>query len=160
MFGIYTPAEWCNFFIMVGGGAAALAGLVFVAISINLKIITHDVVHKSRAISTLTGFASVFMVCAFALLGNQNYIAFGIEWLLVSVFATYVYFRGIVRAGKVPNWSRVILATPCYLGQVIGSILLIFGYGIGVYIASLSMVFLFATLISGSWLLIISFHND
>jgi hypothetical protein len=34
--------QWQNFFVMVGGGAAALAGLVFIAMSINLSIITRD----------------------------------------------------------------------------------------------------------------------
>jgi hypothetical protein len=29
---------WYDFFLMVGGGSAALAGLVFVAMSINLAI--------------------------------------------------------------------------------------------------------------------------
>jgi len=32
--------QWHDFFLMVGGGAAALAGLVFIAMSINLSIIT------------------------------------------------------------------------------------------------------------------------
>jgi hypothetical protein len=31
--------QWQNFFVMVGGGAAALAGLVFIAMSMNLSII-------------------------------------------------------------------------------------------------------------------------
>jgi hypothetical protein len=35
---IYQPAEWHYFFLMIGGGAAALAGLVFVAMSINLDV--------------------------------------------------------------------------------------------------------------------------
>jgi hypothetical protein len=31
--------QWNNFFVMVGGGAAALAGLIFVAMAINHQII-------------------------------------------------------------------------------------------------------------------------
>src|SRR3954469_23098657 len=92
--------QWNDFFLMVGGGAAALAGLVFVAISINLEIITHDIMHKSRAIGTLAGFASVFMICAFALVGGQSYKAIGVEWLLAIIFAAYFYYRGIVRSLK------------------------------------------------------------
>ena len=62
--------QWNNFFLMVGGGAAALAGLVFIAMSINLSIITRDATHKNRAVATLTGFTAVFMICAFAFIGN------------------------------------------------------------------------------------------
>jgi hypothetical protein len=60
--------QWNNFFIMVGGGAAALAGLVFIAMSINLPIITRDATHKNRAIATMTGFTAVFLICALALI--------------------------------------------------------------------------------------------
>ena len=64
--------EWQNFFLMVGGGAAALAGLVFIAMSINLSIITQDATHRNRAIATLTGFTAVFMVCAFVLIWSSK----------------------------------------------------------------------------------------
>jgi hypothetical protein len=33
---VYQPEQWHDFFVMVGGAAAALAGLVFVALSLNL----------------------------------------------------------------------------------------------------------------------------
>src|SRR4051812_14443829 len=121
MLEVLRSEQWNDFFIMVGGGAAALAGLVFVAISINLEIVTNNIMHKSRAIGTLAGFAAVFMICAFALIGNQSYIAIGIEWLLAAAFAAYFYYRGIVRSlrkGVSPEklpLGRLILATTCYL---------------------------------------------
>ena len=80
--------EWQNFFLMVGGGAAALAGLVFIAMSINLATITQDATHRHRAIATLTGFTAVFMVCAFALIGHQNFQSIGVEWLVVTLVPT------------------------------------------------------------------------
>src|SRR5436190_23661735 len=161
---MFRPELWHDFFLMVGGGAAALAGLVFVAISVNLEIITHDVMHKSRAISTLAGFATVFMICAFALIGGQDYKAVGVEWLLGTIIAAYFYYRGIVKSMRGVNpeklpWERLTLATICYLGQIVGSIMFILGSTVGLYIASLAMVLLFASLISGAWLLIIGIHN-
>jgi hypothetical protein len=92
--------HWQNFFVMVGGGAAALAGLVFIAMSINLSIITRDATHKNRAIATLTGFTAVFMICAFALIGNQSYQWIGVEWLVVSLVPTITYIRVYFRATK------------------------------------------------------------
>jgi hypothetical protein len=62
--------QWYNFFLMVGGGAADLAGLVFIAMLIDLSIIIRDATHKNPAIATLTGFTAVFMICAFASIGN------------------------------------------------------------------------------------------
>jgi hypothetical protein len=41
---IYRPDLWRDFFVMVGGGAAALTGLVFVAMSLNLDVIARDAI--------------------------------------------------------------------------------------------------------------------
>jgi hypothetical protein len=152
--------QWNNFFVMVGGGAAALAGLVFIAMSINLSIITRDATHKNRAIATMTGFTAVFMVCAFALMGNQSYQWIGVEWLVVSLVPTITYISVYIRARKVGRSSvglsigRFIAGTSCYLAQIIGSVLLISGNVAGLYVASVAMVLSFAFFISGAWLLI------
>jgi len=81
---IYRPEQWHDFFLMVGGGAAALTGLVFVAMSLNLYAIFKDPTHRSRAVGTLAGFIAVFMICALGLMGGQNHVSIGVEWLVVS----------------------------------------------------------------------------
>jgi hypothetical protein len=152
--------QWNNFFVMVGGGAAALAGLVFIAMSINLSIITQDATHKNRAIATLTGFTAVFMICAFALIGNQNYKWVGVEWLAVTLVPMITYIRVYFRATKMGRSSvglsigRFIVGTSCYAAQIIGSGFLIAGYIAGLYVASAAMVLSFAFFISAAWLLI------
>ena len=157
--------QWNNFFIMVGGGAAALAGLVFIAMSINLPIINRDATHKNRAIATMTGFTAVFMVCAFALIGNQNYQWIGVEWLVVSLVPTITYIRVYIRAKKIGrssvglSVSRFIAGTTCYVAQIVGSALLISGHVAGLYLASVAMVLSFAFFISGAWLLITGIHD-
>jgi len=76
---VYHPAIWSGFFQLVGTGAAALTGLVFVSMSLNLHVITQDATHRYRAIGTLTGLTAVFMICAFSIMGGQNHIAVGAE---------------------------------------------------------------------------------
>jgi hypothetical protein len=39
---IFRPEQWANFFLLVGTGAVTLTGLVFVAMSLNLKAIAID----------------------------------------------------------------------------------------------------------------------
>ncbi|MGD0734181.1 MAG: hypothetical protein ABR976_03500 [Terracidiphilus sp.] len=158
--------QWNNFFVMVGGGAAALAGLVFIAMSINLSIITRDATHKNRAIATLTGFTAVFMICAFALIGNQNYRWVGAEWLVVTLVPTITYVRVYFRATKMGRSSvglsinRFIVGTSCYAAQIIGSVLLISGHIAGLYLASAAMVLSFAFFISAAWLLITGIQEN
>ena len=158
--------QWSNFFVMVGGGAAALAGLVFIAMSINLPIINRDATHKNRAIATLTGFTAVFMVCAFALIGNQTYRWLGVEWLIVTLVPTITYIRVYFQATKIGRSSvglsigRFIIGTSCYVAQIIGSVLLISGYVAGLYVASAAMVLSFAFFISAAWLLITGIQEN
>lgn len=83
---------------MVGGAAAALTGLVFVALSLNLDVVVRDATHRYRAIGTMTNFAGIFVLCALALMGGQNHVAVGTEWLLVSSGAGAVYVYGYLRA--------------------------------------------------------------
>ncbi|HLK16076.1 MAG TPA: hypothetical protein VKT78_14815 [Fimbriimonadaceae bacterium] len=162
----FEPALWRDFFVMVGGGAAALTGLVFVAMSLNLKAVTQDATHRNRAIGTLTGFTYAFILCGMALMGVQNNLTIGIEWLALSVIATFVYIRGYVLAvregGSAPGLSlfRTLFGSACYIAQIAGSILLMLGYGIGIYIAAGGMMLLFSSLVSGAWLLLVGICNE
>ncbi|HEV8016607.1 MAG TPA: hypothetical protein VGP48_13800 [Stellaceae bacterium] len=158
--------QWNNFFVMVGGGAAALAGLIFVAMSINPAIIMGNATHKNRAINMLSGFSAVFMACSFELIGNQNLGALGLEWLVLWLVATAIFIRGYVVAIR-SGMSSIGLTTPrlaggtmCYVAEVIGAIFLILGHSAGLYIAAVGIVVLFAFLISGAWLLILGIYED
>jgi hypothetical protein len=158
--------QWNNFFVMVGGGAAALTGLIFVALSINPEGIVRNKTHKNRAINMLSGFSAVFMACSLALLGDQNLVALGFEWLLLWLIATVIFIRGYVVAIMSGASSiglttlRLAGGTMCYLVEVIGAVLLILGHSAGLYIAAVGAVILFAFLISGAWLLIIGNYED
>ncbi|HEY4149474.1 MAG TPA: hypothetical protein VGM41_11120 [Chitinophagaceae bacterium] len=160
------PDQWNNFFVMVGSGAAALAGLIFVAMSINHQIIIRNATHKNRAINMLTGFTAIFMASGFALIGNQSPGMLGFEWLALWLIATVIFIRGYVIALR-SGMSLIGLGTPrlaggtiCYLAEVISAILLILGYSSGLYIAAVAIIVLFAFLISGAWLLMIGIYED
>ena len=94
----YRPDQWHDFFITVGGAAAAVTGLVFVALSLNLEVVTRDATHRYRAIGTLMNFAGIFVLCSLALMGGQNHVAIGAEWLIVASSACGVFVHGYLRA--------------------------------------------------------------
>jgi hypothetical protein len=151
---------WSNFFILVGTGSATLAGLVFVALTINLRGVAKDATHRFRAINMLTGFTSVFVISALALMGHQPYLALGIEWLVVSLFAAVINTNGYIQAFRINssryalNTFRIVGGTACYVGQIVGSALLLAGIEAGIYVAAIALVVNFLFLVSGSWLLI------
>ena len=151
---------------MVGGAAAALVGLIFVAMSINPGAIIRNTTHRNRAVNMLTGFTAVFMACGAALIGNQSIGALGVEWLILWLVASAVFIRGYVKAIAAGmssiglNAPRLAGGTLCYLAEVLGAILLILGHGSGLYIAAVASIVLFGFLISGAWLLIVGIHED
>ncbi len=156
-----NPELWTNFFMLVGSGSAALTGLVFVAITINLRGVAEDATHRYRAINMLTGFSSAFIISALALMGQQTVQTFAIEWLIVALLAMAINTNGYFRAFRLRDSSRYALSpfrvvggSVCYLGQIVGSLMLLLGDGSGMNIAAVALVGNFFFLISGSWLLI------
>jgi modulator of FtsH protease len=158
---VYNPEQWSNFFVLVGTGSAALTGLVFVAMSINIKGVTKDATHTYRAINMLSGFTAVFLLSALALMGHQTYRTLGLEWLVVSLLAAVIntngYIQGLSLAGSRYALSRfrIVGGSACYLGQLVGSTILLFGYGAGIYIGAIALIVNFYFMVSGSWLLIV-----
>jgi modulator of FtsH protease len=160
---LYRPAEWHDFFLMVGGAAAVLTGLVFVALSLNVNTILGDVTHRARSIGTLTNFLGIFLICAVALMGDQTHVTIGIAWLLVSTGAVFVYVHPWITA---PNqiqsmlFVRFMTGSLLYLGQVVGAILLISGLTAGLYLAAASMTLLAVYSVTGAWLLVLGARDE
>ena len=158
---VYKPELWNNFFVLIGTGSAALTGLVFVALSVNLRGVAKDATHTYRAINMLSGFTAVFIISSLTLMGHQTHRTLGFEWLIASLLAAAVntngYIRGFSMAGSRYALSlvRVVGGSACYLGQVIGSLVFYFGSGDGIDIAAISLIVNFYFLVSGSWLLIV-----
>jgi modulator of FtsH protease len=94
----YAPADWHEFFTATAGSSAALLGLLFVAISINLKLILQHRHLPGRAAGTLGTLLSVLIVCSFGLAPGQSNRALGVEILATgAVAATQAIW---VSAGK------------------------------------------------------------
>lgn len=164
--GTYSPEQWGNFFVLVGTGSAALTGLVFVAISVNLRDVLRDATHTYRAINMLTGFTAVFILSSFALMGRQTHQTLGVEWLIVSLLAGLINTRGYIQGFSVAGSRyalsrfRVAGGSACYLAQVIGSAMLFVGADWGIYMAATGLIVNFYFLVSGSWLLIVGTLNS
>jgi len=158
---IYRPNEWHDYFIMVGGAAAVLTGLVFVAMSLNVNVVAEDATHRYRAIGTLTGMTASFVICALALMGGQDHRAVGAEWFVVAALAAFVYVYGYVQAVRLAGterWlrpGRVVGACVVYLAELTGAAVLFAGHVAGLYVASVALIILLAYMISGAWLLVI-----
>jgi hypothetical protein len=163
---IYKPELWNSFFVMVGGGVAALTGLVFVALSIalslNLEEMTKDATHKYRSINTLAGLTAVFVTCGLVLLPGQNHEAIGTELLVAALAGTVIFlygFRQAFKFGSRPSKQRLLIGSGIYLAEMIGAVVLIAGSISGIYIAAIAIVINVAFMISAAWLLVVSVYS-
>ena len=72
-----------NFYVMVGGAAAALTGLILVAVSLHLRVILAHPLYRDRAHTSLQGLVTILVVAG-AVLTPQSSSALGIEVLVLG----------------------------------------------------------------------------
>jgi hypothetical protein len=93
----YNPADWAGFFTAVTGAAAALTGLLFVAVSINLQaILKGNTMLPARAAETLAILLFVVVSAALPLV-PQNIHLLGAEVLVIVVPLTVITVRNQLR---------------------------------------------------------------
>ncbi|WP_293899621.1 hypothetical protein [Phenylobacterium sp.] len=102
------PEGWEGFFVAEAGAAAALAGLLFVAVSINLGRILEFPNLPLRAIEALTAFVSILAVATIGLTPHQSALAYGVEIAAAGAVAWLIQTIALVR-GKGPGGARTAL---------------------------------------------------
>ena len=160
---IFRLGQWTDFFLLVGTGAVTLTGLVFVAMSLNIKAIAVDATHRYRAINTLAGLALVFMRCALVLMGVQNHQSIGGELFVVSGLSAAIFVKGYAEAMRTSNGlrlSRIVGGSLVHVAEMIGAALFVFGYLAGLYIAAIAIVANTCYMITAAWLLVIGVFDQ
>jgi hypothetical protein len=109
-----SPLAWHDFFVGTIGAAAALTGLLFVAISINLEQILKYPQLPGRAAGTLGILVCALVVSGLSLAPGQGPRALGIEIAAVGAIVA-VQALWVVRGNDPPDepksWSIEHLAT-------------------------------------------------
>ena len=155
-----------EFFLGVSGGAAALTGLGFVAMSIHLKTILSRPVLVNRAKGIMTNLTAIFVRCSLAVMGSQSQQAVALELFGVCAIAVImgaVNFLAVLRApGPVPRASlyRYLGGLLCFMVEMTGAAVLFLGSSWGLYMAACAMMASFYFIVSGAWLLLIGVTHD
>lgn len=76
---------WEAFYVMVGGAAAVLTGLVFVAVTLHVTPIIGNVLHRDRAWSSVAILASQLIIAMAVLVPAQPLRLLGVEILVIAV---------------------------------------------------------------------------
>lgn len=95
----YDPAVWQNFFVMTGGAAAALTGLLFVAMSLHAQTIMENRFYRNRAITTLTSLTSQLLLAGAALIPGVSLVTLGLFVEATALLFTGITIRAILTRG-------------------------------------------------------------
>jgi hypothetical protein len=156
----YDPAQWHDFFVGSMGASAALTGLLFVAISINLTHILKYPRLPGRAAATLTILLSALLVAAFVLAPGQSDRVLGAEIAVTGAVVAFLAVRFSIRRRE-PNdpisWKLepfLLLQLPG-LAFLAGGLSLVVGGGGGFYWALGATILAFLVAAINAWVLLV-----
>ena len=119
-----TLHSWHNFYFMIGGAAAGLIGLMFVALSLGLQLIENAPKDESHAFATpsVIYFVTVLVMAGIMLIPAPEPAIVGLLLIITAFVACFNMF---------PRWRKLIDSAIRYgdffmsdwTGQIIGPIL-------------------------------------
>jgi hypothetical protein len=156
----FTPADWSNFFVAEAGAAAALTGLMIVAISINLATLLKTQLLTGRAAETVALLTGILILASFALVPGQPLWVFGAECAAVGLVMCLVAALILYRARKLyhpseARWLRFLFNFGGPLPVVAAGISLMAGTGGGLYWLVPGVVISLLGGIVNTWILLV-----
>jgi len=157
----YDPSEWSNLFVATAGASAALAGLVFVAVSINIQRILEFPGLPERALETILLLMAVLLVSIVGLVPGQSDAALGIELLAIglviggSIVRLPVTRSDLADEPRVRLWSRWAVRLAAMGPLLVAGATLLAESGGGLYWLVAGIVFAIAGAIANAWVLLV-----
>jgi hypothetical protein len=148
---------WANFFVAAAGAAAALAGLLFVSVSINLTRILELPALPPRAAEALVLLLAVLMLSLLALIPGQSTSLLGAEVAVLGVLLWMGLTLTLMRSGR-PRQRVVMRLLINQLPPILfltAGVLLYGGHPAGLYWLVPATLLAIAAGVLGAWVLLI-----
>ena len=161
----YEPAEWSELFVASAGASAALAGLVFVAVSINIERILQVKGLPERALETVLSLLIVVVVSIVGLIPGQSETALGIELLASAlVFGVTIAILSVesLPQGSEPAywlWSRMFVRAIAVVPLVVGAISVLAEAGGGLYWIAGAIIGAIIGSVANAWVLLVEIQR-
>jgi len=163
----YSPEAWETFAAANAGAAAALAGLLFVGVSINVNVIVESTRSTGRALEAFMLLMSALVISVLVLVPGIPTDALGVALVVVGVGVWLVVTRGAVRAlprfggvdeGTAPRGSaeaRIVLLQLAVVPIAIAGATLLAGSGGGLYWLAPAVILAYVSALANAWVLLI-----
>jgi modulator of FtsH protease len=157
----YDASEWTELFVATAGASAALAGLVFVAVSINVDRILKLPGVPERALETVLLLLSVVLVSIVCLIPGQDTTALGAELLGLGIVLGLGIAALAIRSLADSEQSRsqlvlrLALLAAGTLPVLAGGVSIVAEAGGGLYWIAAAIVFAIAGGVGNAWVLLV-----
>jgi hypothetical protein len=158
----YTPDSWGAPFTAVASSAAALTGLLFVALSINLDRVIKGPGLVARAVEVLLLLVAVLVIATLLLMPGQGADSASIEILVIAILMSsllgYIHIRAPRRALGVSTANFLLRVAGDQTGPlflIIGGVTLLMRNGGGLYWVVPAMTAAMVAAIVGAWVLLV-----
>jgi hypothetical protein len=161
----YAITGWENFFFAEVGAAAALIGLLFIAVSINLAKIIELPTLPGRAFEALLVLGMVLFVATFALVPGQSTATFGAETLATAtacwVTTMFIQWRSPRDPSVQRSWviSRIVTTQIATVPMVIAGVSLLANHGGGLYWTVAGVLASFLAALTDAWVLLVEIQR-
>lgn len=154
---------WQEFFVAIAGAAAALAGLIIVAMSVTIKEILASRALPSRAATTISSMVVILVVAVLSLVPHQPVAALGVEILIAGLVGLAPPVLMVQRMATDATYrrsvgSRVLIGilgiAPVAL-VVLGGLFMIAGSVVAMALIAASCVTVFAGSMLNAWVLLV-----
>jgi modulator of FtsH protease len=157
---------WENFFIAEVGASAALAGLIFVGVSINLTRILSLPRLPNRALLALILLLTILVISSLLLVPGQSLIFAGIEvlviglvtWILTTALDVNTLQKTEPRYRR-PFASNMVLSQLAAVPYVIAGITTLASGAAGLYWLVPAVIFSFIKAIADAWVLLVEINR-
>jgi hypothetical protein len=153
---------WGTFATISGGAAAALTGLLFVAVSIRIASVAQSQELRNRAAQTLTLFGTVLIVSVLLAIPGQAYRTLGAELVVLAVLTgTGLYILDRRAKGAKSNQAIAPILDAVSPNTITSALLLaagivlVLGERAGLYVLVAPVLAAFAGGIASTWLFLI-----
>lgn len=153
----YRVAPWHDLYAMLGGSAAALAGLLFVAVSLKIGAIAKSPIFRTRAWAN-TFLIVMMVVNAAMVLMPQGRVVLG--WELCVGPASFILFLlwtmfAVTRVGLRLPWRPFVSIALNFVGIVAG-LSLVVRWGGGMYLVTFQFLAIVVWVMYGAWSLLVA----
>jgi hypothetical protein len=155
--------QWSNVYVAAGGAAAALTGLLFIAVSLRPGEMRGSALMVGRARSAFHAFAAVTFVALLALAGTASrWVGLAQVGVAIGMIVASAPFTARARRAGELNVQRAIVYHAGLLIVATGGLLRALGGSWKDYspVTAGGTLLLLAIAISNSWQLVISHESD